>query len=888
MDTVQRDPQANVLVETDELGRTTQATAYNAFNEPLATIDASGVETTKSYDGSGNVLSTCQPLVASGVTYSVAAPIKCGDPNSTSATTSYVYNDPAHPAEPTSMTDADGKVWTYQYDTYGDVNYSADPLGNVTTSIYDIDGRKRSEVAPKGNLAACACSAQYTTSWTYFPDNQVHTVTDPLNDVTTSTYDLDGNLYQSADALNPAKTTTYRYNLDSEPIESDRNDGSWQKTGYDGFGNVTGQTSGAAGSSTALTSMSYGYDALNRKVSEQAGTDGLTTSAYDPNTGLLTTMTSPKGVVTTYGYDAGSQLTSLSYSDGTTPNVGYTYDVLGRRQTMTDGTGTSTWSYDSLGRLVSYQNGAGVTVAYHYDLKGQQTSMLYPGQTTAVVTGYDAAGRVSTITDWLGHKTTYNYHDADVANPTTATVPQIEKDLPNGEVEMTTLDQAGRVREIKDTGGSTVNSDLTYSQDADGQLTQARSPISGPTTYGYDAVNRLGSAGSATYSYDAANEITGMVNGTTTTTFGNAGAYQSGGDGELPSRKVVNGSTVLQNVTYSYDLNGNRIGSSDSVSGNASTLTWDAANRLTSYASGPTSATYTYDGDGLRQSKTVGGVTSHETWDVSAGLPLLLSDGTYSYVNGPDGLALEEITGTTVNYLHHDQQGSTVLITGGTATEQARYTYDAYGNLLTNDNPSLVNNILYDGQYQDSESGMLYLRARYYDPAIAQFISRDPAVAQTREPYGYVRDSPLNESDPTGECAPWCVVVIILIISAGVGLQVCGDNLSGCGGNHSEHPEPSPTPGPSPTPSPSASPCSVHVPYACPRVPPPASPAGCNPHTTCLYPAPSPSPSVNEPRPPDPANDPGNSDQIPKPPDPNRDREGDVQMGCDPRASSLF
>jgi RHS repeat-associated protein len=58
--------------------------------------------------------------------------------------------------------------------------------------------------------------------------------------------------------------------------------------------------------------------------------------------------------------------------------------------------------------------------------------------------------------------------------------------------------------------------------------------------------------------------------------------------------------------------------------------------------------------------------------------------------------------------------------------------------------------LLYGGQYQDAESGMYYLRARYYDPSTGQFISRDPLVSTTRQAYAYVADNPLNGADPTG------------------------------------------------------------------------------------------------------------------------------------------
>ena len=53
-------------------------------------------------------------------------------------------------------------------------------------------------------------------------------------------------------------------------------------------------------------------------------------------------------------------------------------------------------------------------------------------------------------------------------------------------------------------------------------------------------------------------------------------------------------------------------------------------------------------------------------------------------------------------------------------------------------------------RYTDAETGFVYLRARYYDPATEQFLSRDPLVALTDSAYGYVGGSPLNATDPLG------------------------------------------------------------------------------------------------------------------------------------------
>lgn len=57
----------------------------------------------------------------------------------------------------------------------------------------------------------------------------------------------------------------------------------------------------------------------------------------------------------------------------------------------------------------------------------------------------------------------------------------------------------------------------------------------------------------------------------------------------------------------------------------------------------------------------------------------------------------------------------------------------------------------YDAQYASSDTGLIYLRNRAYDPTTAQFVSRDPSVARTRTTYFYGEDSPLSWGDPTGE-----------------------------------------------------------------------------------------------------------------------------------------
>jgi RHS repeat-associated protein len=160
--------------------------------------------------------------------------------------------------------------------------------------------------------------------------------------------------------------------------------------------------------------------------------------------------------------------------------------------------------------------------------------------------------------------------------------------------------------------------------------------------------------------------------------------------------------------------------------------------------------TYAYDGSGLRASQTISGTTTYLVWDGTEELPLILSDTTNSYIYGPGGLPVEQISsGGTVTYLHHDQQGSTRLLTGPTGMVTGSTTFDPYGN-TTGSTRSGTTPLGYDGQYTSTDTGLIYLRAREYDPATAQFLTVDPLVGETGARYNYAEGDPPNVMDPSG------------------------------------------------------------------------------------------------------------------------------------------
>ncbi|MGH2863252.1 MAG: RHS repeat-associated core domain-containing protein [Solirubrobacteraceae bacterium] len=179
---------------------------------------------------------------------------------------------------------------------------------------------------------------------------------------------------------------------------------------------------------------------------------------------------------------------------------------------------------------------------------------------------------------------------------------------------------------------------------------------------------------------------------------------------------------------------------------------YDQGGELTSVT--PTSGTgtsYSYDGTGELSSATAGSSTSQFAWNTLAAVPELLTDGSTNYIYGPDGEAVEQIASDgTVSYLHQDQIGTTRLITDSNGDAAGTFTYNPYGALSASTGTATTN-IGYAGAYTDPTTGFQYDQARWYDPSTGQFLTVDPLVSNTEQPYDYAGDNPIANIDPTGD-----------------------------------------------------------------------------------------------------------------------------------------
>ncbi len=158
-----------------------------------------------------------------------------------------------------------------------------------------------------------------------------------------------------------------------------------------------------------------------------------------------------------------------------------------------------------------------------------------------------------------------------------------------------------------------------------------------------------------------------------------------------------------------------------------------------------------YNGDGVRASKTVDGATTQYVLDLAGTLPVVISDTDAMYLYGLDIIAQQQ---AERHYYLHDGLGSVRQLADATGQIATDYAYDPFGVPLSGG--SVPNPYGFTGEAWDAAVELLYLRARYYQPATGRFITKDPWLGDVWRPgtlsgFAYVTNTPVNLVDPSGE-----------------------------------------------------------------------------------------------------------------------------------------
>ena len=496
------------------------------------------------------------------------------------------------------------------------------------------------------------------------------------------------------------------------------------------------------------------------------------TRIYD-NAGNLSQLTHFNGAVTTYTYDALNRL--LSRATPGEPTVSFTYTPTGKYATSTAADGTVHYTYNALDQLISKATPEG-TLSYTYLPSGKVETIVSSNPNgISVAYAYDDLNRLSTVVDNRlqgNQSTTYTYDPAS----NVATVQ-----APNGLTSSFTYDALNRLTAMN-AGAATYS----YQLGATGNRTGSTEGNGRSLAWNYDGIYRLTSE---TISGDTMNN--GNNNGSASYTLdpvGNRTSVTSSFNGFTPIAGVYNADDE-QISSESYDANGNV-----TQEANGNSHTYDSQNHMLSMTNGTTVINMTYDAFGNRVAKAVNGVTTQYLVedDVNpTGLPQVVEE-----LSGPIGAGVvtrtytyglqrinqnlsPAVTGNSIwtpSFYVYDGGGSVRQLTDINLKVTDEYEYDAYGNSFTKTG-STPNDYLYRGEQYDSDLGLYYLRARYYNPATGRFLSRDPLDSDILDPktlhkYLYASGNPVNLVDPSGRDAVEYKLTLIVGGSAPTALEL--------------------------------------------------------------------------------------------------------------------
>ncbi len=711
-----------------------------------------------SYDMYGNMTSAqnCYGTVLFeyGEEYNSAYMTRVTDPlqNTISATYDTMGNI-------TSITDAKGYTYQYEYDLLNRLKKKVNPdltereavyddTNNVVTIYDELDHSVKKYFDRLGRIIKIETnSGLYTELYTYNYQDKVETRTDPLGRVYTYEYDVLGRILKTHN-LDGTLTQWVYNNLDNTVETFDEN---LNKTGYkyDWVGNLL-WVKEYIDQSYYLTEYEYdefgnllkAKDAKGNTTSYLYGMFGIERILYPNNTeetftydciGNVIEKTSGDRVIH-YQYNSASQLVRVEYPDSF---VSFMYDENGNRTTMENSDSSTAYVYDSRNRLLSETktiDSINYTTSYEYDAASNVISLSYPDG-TVITHVYDNLNRLTSVDGYAQFLWNEN--------------SQLEQILYQNNILTDYLyDLRGRPIQIKSEKNGSDLLNLTYTYDPAGNILQMKNQdaaqvIKEQWNYTYDTLNRLktatgGPSGqnySLNYQYDSTwNRI--QLNGT---------LYAYNEMNELLSSGSTNG-----NCTFTYDLYGNCIRKEDGT--NIWEYTYDCENRLISVKkNGQTVEQYVYDGDGKRIKKS--DATSERVY-IYGGLNVLYEVNVTAqmdavYIYGPTGRIAKKVNDIQ-EYYQTDHLGSTRLVASenGEITEEIQY--EPFGEQIN----AAEERYTYNGKERD-ETGLYYYGARYYDPTVGRFISRDPLIGEKESPqtlnrYVYCLNNPLTYTDPAG------------------------------------------------------------------------------------------------------------------------------------------
>jgi len=607
---------------------------------------------------------------------------------------------------------------SYAYDVNGSLVYEANALGQATTYSYaNVVEKPTNQIIPQKTVKKVLPNGK---SETYFYDKlgQLQSLveqnpTGTKKITTKNNYSASGKLLsQSIEADGQIQTTNYNYDSGGNLIYLRNAAGDEYTYVYNSLGQaIESYINGVVQKKVKHNEMGW---ELSKKSITGATEDKY---VYKVN-GLRDRYIDSKGQTHIYSYTPYNEISRLSVRNGNNEVYwqSYVYDQQTRKlkESINKDNEAIMYQYDAWGRNIS-KTIVGKTYMIGYDNYDRMTSIEYPDSKIVNYT-YDNLNRQLSITyDSLNTQKTYSLANDNVVEKTSYRFQQNREY--NHESSVDSFGDLKSHHFLVTTGGEQYNE--TFNYDSYGNIKQINR--NGNTFgYNYDSLNRI-------------KEETGLS--TSSYTYNDIGdrSKQSSVEFSIPE---------IGSKTYSYN----------------------ALNQLTGYQNNQDVAVYTYYNDGLRATKTASGDFTRYVYINGKVIEELDAQGDTKARNVWNGSMLlfrQDHVNNRGGYFVYNGHGDVVKILDNVGALLKSYDYDIWGNtksISSNATKPFSNPYRYSGEIFDDESGLIYLRARYYNPSTGRFITKDTYEGSLINPlsqnlYTYVENNPLKYIDPSGHKA---------------------------------------------------------------------------------------------------------------------------------------
>ena len=655
------------------------------------------------------------------------------------------------------------------------------PLGSVGVFTYDAFGNPLTSQVQNADTNPSyfiRSETSYTNDGNYVAEQKdargkiVRTETDPERGTTTSVTDAKG------------QKVTYEYDNLRRIVKTSAKTGAeaglptvHNEYTYDAKrGNLVEIRHNTDGNAANDVVYTFEQDALGRQTAVKVGSQTLSQSAYQndptkPNFGTLTATTYGNGAKIRSRYDDFNRVTGVVYGEETAPRYEYDYNAQGKVARVRDNllNWTTQSEYDLANRPVRVKT-------------SEDAKHVYTGQVA-----YDNVyGNLSEFAEKVGENrqefgTKFGYDDEN--RPTSLTYSIGATTIGQS---TTTIDKLNRTTfSAVKLGSKTFTSEYHFAAGGygTGSVTNLVSSITQPGCncgYSYDDNGNIASAtlnGKWTgYTYDALGQLV-QVNDHSDTRSGENGTtwkytYDLGGNILKKERFAYNDTTTpLETVTYTYGdanwrdkltaVNGNAIrydAIGNPLSDGTWTYTWQNGRQLQKMQKSGVTAEFVYNADGLRVQKTVNGVATKYTLHGKNVVHMTSgTDELHFFYDAQNRPAVVVYNGTAYAYVK-SLQGDIVALLNGAGNVVVSYAYDAWGAPIGKSGSMAetlgsVQPFRYRGYVFDEETGLYYLRSRYYNAVLSRFINMDSVllkgILQSNQ-QAYCINNPILYSDSNG------------------------------------------------------------------------------------------------------------------------------------------